>query len=108
MVKMSGFQVMLSENQTKELQKYIFELTNEAVRRAVHDVGADKDFLNQKEMSEWIGVSVNTLKSYVRGGLPIIIIGGEIFIQRKKYLSLCYKDNKKDLMRNLGRKHQVI
>ena len=81
---MSGFQVMLSENQTKELQKYIFELTNEAVRKAVHDVGADKDFLNQKEMSEWIGVSTNTLKSYVRGGLPIIIIGGRNFYSKKE------------------------
>lgn len=81
---MSGFQVMLNEAQTKELQNYIFNVTNEAVQQAIHNAGTDKDFLNQKEMSAWIGVSVNTLKTYVREGMPIIVMGGRNFYSKKE------------------------
>lgn len=81
---MTGIQVMLNETQSKELQKYIFDITSEAVRNAIQDVGADKDFLNQREMSDWVGVSVNTLKTYIREGLPIIIMGGRNFYSKKE------------------------
>lgn len=81
---MSGFQVLLDEKQSKELQKYIYELTNEAIKRAIHDAGADKDFLNQREMGDWLGVSVNTLKNYVKVGLPIIIMGGRNFYSKNE------------------------
>lgn len=81
---MSGFQVLLDEKQSKELQKYIYELTNEAINRAIHDAGADKDFLNQREMGDWLGVSVNTLKNYVKEGLPIIIMGGRNFYSKNE------------------------
>lgn len=79
-----GFQVLLDEEQSKNLQKFIYELTNEAVQRAIHDAGADKDFLNQKEMGLWLGVSTNTLKNYTREGLPIIVIGDRNFYSKKE------------------------
>ena len=79
---MHGFQVMLDEQQSNELKKYIFEITREAVEKATKDIGANKDFLNQREMADWIGVSVNTLKAYVREGLPIIILGGRNFYSK--------------------------
>ncbi|EOH78408.1 MULTISPECIES: helix-turn-helix domain-containing protein [Enterococcaceae] len=81
---MSGFQVMLNETQTKELQRYIFELTNEAVQQAIHNAGTDKEFLNQKEMSSWVGVSSNTLRSYVDEGMPMIVIGGRNLYSKKE------------------------
>ncbi|MFI3605283.1 DNA-binding protein [Vagococcus fluvialis] len=81
---MDGFQVMLNEKQSSELKKYVFEITREAVQKATRDVGTDKDFLNQKEMSDWIGVSVNTLKTYVKEGLPIIVMGGRNFYSKKE------------------------
>ncbi|EMF0298781.1 DNA-binding protein, partial [Enterococcus hirae] len=56
---MEGFQVLLNEKQTKELQKFVYDLTNEAIKKAIHDVSSDKDFLNQREMSDWLGVSIN-------------------------------------------------
>ena len=79
-----GLQVMLSEEQSDELQRYIYNLTNEAVNKAIHSAGSDKDFLNQKEMSDWVGVSVNTLKAYVREGLPIIVMGGRNLYSKKE------------------------
>lgn len=56
---MEGFQVLLNEKQNKELQKFVYDLTNEAIKKAIHDVSSDKDFLNQREMSDWLGVSIN-------------------------------------------------
>ena len=79
-----GLQVVLSKEQSDELKSYIYDLTNEAVKKAIHNAGSDKDFLNQKEMSDWVGVSVNTLKAYVREGLPIIVMGGRNFYSKKE------------------------
>lgn len=84
---MSGFQVMLDAKQSDDLQRYIYDLTNDAVTRAVKDAGSDKEFLSQKEMSMWLGVSVNTLKSYVQKGMPIIVIGGRNFYSKKEVSS---------------------
>ncbi|EGO7562337.1 hypothetical protein IGK80_001908 [Enterococcus sp. DIV0609] len=81
---MEGFQVLLNEKQTKELQKFVYDLTNEAIKKAIHDVSSDKDFLNQREMSDWLGVSINTLKNYVKEGLPIIVIGGRNFYSKSE------------------------
>ncbi len=81
---MSGFQVLLDDKQSKELQQYIFSLAQESISKAVQNVGLDKDFLNQKEMSDWLGVSPNTLKIYVREGMPIIIMGGRKFYSKRE------------------------
>ncbi|QCI86637.1 helix-turn-helix domain-containing protein [Vagococcus zengguangii] len=35
-------------------------------------------------MANWLGISVNTLKTYVQKGLPIIIIGGRNFYSKKE------------------------
>ncbi|WP_249338866.1 helix-turn-helix domain-containing protein [Vagococcus zengguangii] len=75
---------MLDEKQSQDLQQYIYELTNEAVKKAVKDAGSDKEFLSQKEMALWLGISVNTLKTYVQKGLPIIVIGGRNFYSKKE------------------------
>lgn len=93
---MEGFQVLLNEKQTKDLQKFVYDLTSEAIKRAVHDVGADKDFLNQKEMSNWLGVSINTLKNYVREGLPIIVIGGRNFYSKNEVSKFMLQRQKLD------------
>ncbi|WP_271522810.1 DNA-binding protein [Enterococcus mundtii] len=81
---MEGFQVLLNKKQTQELQKFVYDLTNEAIKKAIHDVSSDKDFLNQREMSDWLGVSINTLKNYVKEGLPIIVIGGRNFYSKSE------------------------
>lgn len=81
---MSGFQVLLDDKQSKELQQFIFTLAQESISKAVQNVGLDKDFLNQKEMSDWLGVSPNTLKIYVQEGMPIITMGGRKFYSKKE------------------------
>lgn len=81
---MQGFQVMLDKEQSLKLQEYIYELTSAAVTKAVTDAGSNKEFLSQKEICDWIGVSTNTLKSYVRMGLPVIVMGGRNLYSKKE------------------------
>lgn len=69
-------QVSLSEEQTVSLKRYIFTITQEAVEEARKSAGLDKPFLKQKYASEYLGISVNTLKSLEKQGLPSITING--------------------------------
>ncbi|MDR2977400.1 MAG: helix-turn-helix domain-containing protein [Streptococcaceae bacterium] len=78
------FDITLTAEQTKSLQKYIFDVTSEAVQRAVTVAGTDKDFLNQGDMAEWLGVSTSTLISYVRDGLPCSGHNGRKFYSKKE------------------------
>lgn len=69
-------QVSLSEEQTVSLKRYIFEITKETIEEVRKSAGLDKPFLKQKYAAEYLGISVNTLKSLERQGLPSITIDG--------------------------------
>lgn len=69
-------QVYLSEEQSIELKKYIFELTRESIEQAQKNAGLDKPFLKQNRMSDFLGISVNTLKKLEDEGLPSITLDG--------------------------------
>lgn len=73
---MSNVQVLLSEEQSTELKKYIFELTRESIEQAQKNAGLDKPFLKQKYMAEWLGISRNTLMKLEIEGLPSITLDG--------------------------------
>lgn len=69
-------QVTLSDEQTESLKRYIFEVTKESIKEAKKVAGLDKPFLKQKYAAEYLGISVNTLKSLESQGLPSITIDG--------------------------------
>jgi hypothetical protein len=80
---MSEFQITLTSEQTKMLQQYVFEVTTEAVKRAVTTAGSDKDWLNQGDAAKWLGVSTSTLLNYVKDyGLPCSARGGRKFYSK--------------------------
>lgn len=77
-------QVYLSEEQSNELKSYIFDITKESIEEAKKLAGLDRPFLNQKEMAEWIGISVNTLKKLESQGLPCSKVKGGIFYSKEE------------------------
>ncbi|MDG4977303.1 helix-turn-helix domain-containing protein [Lactococcus lactis] len=80
---MSEFQITLTEEQTKSLQHYVFEMTSEAVKRAVSTAGSDKEWLNQGDAAKWLGVSTSTLLNYVKEySLPCSGKGGRKFYSK--------------------------
>lgn len=42
---MSEFQITLTEEQTKSFQLYVFEMTSEAVKRAVSTAGSEYQYI---------------------------------------------------------------
>lgn len=79
---MNNLKVMLSDEQGKALKQYIFQLTQESIEEARRSAGLDKPFLKQKYMAEWLGVSVNTLKSWQAQGLPSILLDGIVLYSK--------------------------
>ncbi|MHC5248981.1 ubiquitin family protein [Enterococcus sp. LJL90] len=79
---MVEFSVKLDEMQSKSLQEYVYRITREALETAKNDAGVGKEFLNQAEMAKWIGISPNSLKEYVKLGLPVCIIGARKFYSK--------------------------
>lgn len=73
---MNQLQVFLSEEQTESLKRYIFEVTKESIAEAKRVAGLDRPILKQKYAAEFLGISVNTLKSLEAQGLPSITIDG--------------------------------
>ncbi|HEX0027651.1 helix-turn-helix transcriptional regulator [Streptococcus pyogenes] len=71
-------QVILPEEQTKEIQLMISELIKSEVKNARESVGADSPFLNKKQTCGYLGISNNTLDLWISIGLPYIKIGKSI------------------------------
>ncbi|MGY3750993.1 helix-turn-helix domain-containing protein [Vagococcus acidifermentans] len=77
-------EVLLSSEQSKHLKKYIFEITKDSIYAASQTIDISKPFLKQKYMAEWLGISVNTLKSWEAQGLPSIVIDGVKFFSKEE------------------------
>lgn len=69
-------QVYLSEEQSNELKRYIFDITKQSIEEAKKNAGLDKPFLKQKYMAEFLGISVNSLKKLEIEGLPSVTLDG--------------------------------
>jgi len=71
-------QVMLAKEQTQEIQHMIGELIKEEIKNVREVSGADSPFLNKKQTCRYLGISNNTLDSWIGMGLPYIKIGKSI------------------------------
>ncbi|MGO2267072.1 MAG: hypothetical protein ACTH54_09530 [Vagococcus salmoninarum] len=76
-------QVLLTEEQAASLKQYVFEITKNGIDEARKSANLDKPFLKQKYCAEWLGISVNTLKTWERQGLPSIMIDGVKLFSKK-------------------------
>lgn len=87
-------QVILNEEQTNSLKQYIYQITQEGIEEARRSAGLDKPFLKQKYCSEWLGISVNTLKKMESQGLPSIMIDGIKFYSKDEVSKWILKHQK--------------
>lgn len=62
--------VILTEEDSKELRKYIYQITIEEIQRAKEDAILSKRMLNQTEIAEYFGVSSSTIREWEGLGLP--------------------------------------
>lgn len=84
---MAEIAVLLSEEQSKALQAYVYQLVTKSVADARRDAGMDKPFLNKKEAAAYIPVSETTLNKWIHNyGLPVHIIEGVSLVSKKELI----------------------
>jgi len=74
---------------SKSTQKFtqveeFYQIATKAIEKAQENAGMTREYLNQKEMAEYLNVSENFLKNAVRNeGLPVVELGARKFYSKK-------------------------
>lgn len=68
-------QVILPDEQVQQIQLLIAELIKKEIQINIENRGLNSPYLNKKQACEYLGISNNTLDSWIKQGLPSIKIG---------------------------------
>ncbi|MCW6665517.1 helix-turn-helix domain-containing protein [Aerococcaceae bacterium NML160702] len=68
-------QVILPTEQVQEIQTMIMELLQHEIKHFKEDMGLESPYLNKAQACNYLGISNNTLDSWIQKGLPTIKIG---------------------------------
>lgn len=71
-------QVILPDEQVKEIQLLVSNVIKSEIQQFKTDIGLEKPYLNKLQTCQYLGISNNTLDSWIKLGLPIIKIGKTI------------------------------
>lgn len=81
---MEAIKLMISEEQEEMFLKQFYQIATKAIEKAQENAGMTREYLNQKEMAEYLNVSENFLKNAVRNeGLPVVELGARKFYSKK-------------------------
>lgn len=68
-------QVILPDEQVHQIQLLISELIQKEIKNRLENGNIGSPFLNKKQACDYLGISNNTLDSWIQKGLPSIKIG---------------------------------
>ena len=68
-------QVILPDEQIHQIQLLIAELIKREVENRLDNRNIKSPFLNKQQACDYLGISNNTLDSWIKKGLPVIRIG---------------------------------
>ncbi|GAB6676438.1 helix-turn-helix domain-containing protein [Streptococcus uberis] len=71
-------QVILPDEQVKEIQLLVSNVIKSEIQQFKTDIGLDKPYLNKLQTCQYLDISNNTLDSWIKLGLPVIKIGKTI------------------------------
>ncbi|HGD0971160.1 TPA: helix-turn-helix domain-containing protein [Streptococcus agalactiae] len=71
-------QVILPDEQVKEIQLLVSNVIKSEIQQFKTDIGLEKPYLNKLQICQYLGISNNTLDSWIKLGLPVIKIGKTI------------------------------
>lgn len=71
-------QVILPDEQIHQIQLLLSNLINKEIREQLDKSGIDSPYLNKQQACNYLGISNNTLDSWIVKGLPKIKIGKTI------------------------------
>ncbi|CNG54488.1 TPA: helix-turn-helix domain-containing protein [Streptococcus agalactiae] len=71
-------QVILPDEPVKEIQLLVSNVIKSEIQQFKTDIGLEKPYLNKLQTCQYLGISNNTLDSWIKLGLPVIKIGKTI------------------------------
>ena len=71
-------QVILPDEQVRQIQLLLAELIKKEIENRLNNSNLDSPFLNKQQACHYLGISNNTLDSWIKKGLPYIRVGKTI------------------------------
>ena len=71
-------QVILPDEQVQQIQHLLAELIEKEIEKKLHHSNLESPFLNKQQACHYLGISNNTLDSWIKKGLPYIRVGKTI------------------------------
>jgi len=86
-------QVILPDEQVKQIQLLLAELITKEIEKKLHHSNLESPFLNKQQACHYLGISNNTLDSWIKKGLPTKKIGKTIRFNKEAINSWLYSQN---------------
>ena len=86
-------QVILPDEQINQIQHLISELIKKEIEIRLNNSNLESPFLNKQQACHYLGISNNTLDSWIKRGLPAIKIGKTIRFNKEAINSWLYSQN---------------
>ncbi|HEM5091670.1 helix-turn-helix domain-containing protein [Streptococcus suis] len=77
-------QVILPEEQVHQIQLLIADLIKQEVENRLDNSNLSSPFLNKQQACDYLGISNNTLDSWIKQGLPVIRVGKTVRFDKAK------------------------
>lgn len=77
-------QVILPDEQVKEIQLLIGDLIQSEIKQFRENVGLETPYLNKQQACLYLGIANNTLDSWIRKGLPVIKVGKVVRLDKRE------------------------
>ena len=71
-------QVILPDEQVQQIQLLLAELIKKEIEKKLNNSNLESPFLNKQQACHYLGISNNTLDSWIKKGLPYIGVGKTI------------------------------
>ncbi|MBM7643733.1 helix-turn-helix domain-containing protein [Streptococcus loxodontisalivarius] len=67
--------VILPDEQIHQIQLLIADLIKQEIEKRLNNSNLDSPFLNKQQACNYLGISNNTLDSWIKKGVPVIRVG---------------------------------
>lgn len=86
-------QVILPDEEVQKIQHLLAELIQKEIEKKLLNSNLGSPFLNKQQACHYLGISNNTLDSWIKRGLPTIKIGKTIRFNKEAINSWLYSQN---------------
>ena len=83
-------QVILPDEEVQKIQHLLAELIQKEIEKKLLNSNLGSPFLNKQQACHYLGISNNTLDSWIKRGLPTIKIGKTIRFNKEAINSWLY------------------